>query len=177
LSAVSDEGKDSKYQNFTEAWGVGVVFYNNRNCESARQPFGAALKVATTDAEKLKVNEVLIGCYRLHPDTSKMKRVVEFVLTHSPSEVRKSIITRAALSFIHQRGKTKATVADHEKRLNKDSDSVLSLYLRCEIYSRTRPDAQRAVELLDRLAKLPPKKKGQKTNVCQTARLAMQSKE
>ncbi len=169
-----DDRKNSNYQNFNEAWGVGVVFYNSRNYDAARKPLEAALKMATTVDQKLKVNDALIQCYRQQSDTSKMNRVVEYVLTHSASDGRKSRITRSYLSYLHQRGKTKAAVEDHEKRLKKDANGVLSLYLLSEIYTRTQPNPQRAVQLLDRLAKLQPDKKGKKVNVSQTAKLAMQ---
>ena len=169
-----EEKKDSKYQNFKEAWLVGVGYYNSRNFAGAREPLEAALALAPDDASKLKAYEALIGCYRLDPETGNMTKAVEYVLANSKRDSRKSLIRRSYLSYLHQRGKTKGAVERLEKQLKEKPEDFVPLYLLSEIYTSTDPNPKRATEVITLLNKIAPPKKDDPLAILRQAKLAGQ---
>ncbi|MEZ6123766.1 MAG: hypothetical protein R3C49_11390 [Planctomycetaceae bacterium] len=174
LTPSANATADDAYQTFDEAWGVGVVFYNARNFESARKPFEAALKLATTDDQKLKIYEALIPCYRLQQTTDEMTTAVEYVLKNSKRDSSKSLTRRGYLSFMYQRGKIAELAERHEKVLQKDPNDFVALYLLSEIYSRAKPDPKRAAELIQRLNTVAPPAKDDPLAILKQAELARQ---
>ncbi len=162
-----------KYQSADEAWRVGVAYYNSRNYAASREPFEAALKMATNDKFRLKVNEALIASYRLLAEPEKMFGACEYVIENSESAARRSLVRRTLISFAFQRGKIDELVKRHEERLKKNGEDGASLYILEEIYSGVKSKPQKAIEYKQRLFALA-KKQGEPVSVQQLAGLAQQ---
>lgn len=163
----------TKFQNADEAWRVGVAFYNSRNFAASREPFEAALKMAPNDKFRLKVYDALIPSYRLLPEPEKMFEACEYVIEKNESAAKKSLTRRSLISFTYQRGKIDDLVIRHEVRLKKNDKDRTSLYVLAEIYTRAKPNPQKAIEYTKRLAKVDGKQ-GQPVSARQTAALARQ---
>lgn len=150
-----------KYRSAEEAFGVGAAFYNSRNFESSRAPFEAALKLGKDDKEmKLKCYEALLPSYRKLPEFGLFQTAAEYVIANSPQQASRSLTRRSFLSFAYQRGQIENLVRRYEKKLKKNPNDWMSVYLLSEIYTRGAgvpsdvDSAKRSIVLLEQLEKL-----------------------
>lgn len=156
-----------KYSSAQEAFSVGAAYYNSRNFKASQQPFEAALKMAKDDKEMtLKLNKALLASYRLIPEFEPFQKAAEYVIENDPQDAGRSLVRRDYISFAFQRGQIDNLIQQYEKRLKKDPDDYMAVFLLSEIYSsslwqRQSPEqAKRSVELLEQLAKLDAKRNG-----------------
>lgn len=147
-----------KFRTAKEAFGVGAALYNARNFDASREPFEAALKLGKDDAEmKLKCYEALLPSYRKLPEFGPFQTAAEYVIANSPQQASRSLTRRSLVSFAYQRGQIENLIRRYEKRLQKNPDEWISVYLLTEIYTRGAgvPDdvdaAKRSIVLLKQL--------------------------
>jgi tetratricopeptide (TPR) repeat protein len=153
LSATQGvNGQNSrKYSTDKEAFGVGAAFYNSRNIKASREPFEAVLKL-TKDAElRLKTNEALLQAYRLIPEYEPFRDAAEYVISNATRDAQRSLTRRRFVDFSYQRGQIDNLINRYEKRLKKNSDDYLSVYMLSEIYQRAKSNPARAIALIKQL--------------------------
>jgi tetratricopeptide (TPR) repeat protein len=161
----SQKRRSTKYTSAREAYQVGVAFYNSRNYEASREPFEAALRLAKNDGEmRLKAYEALLAPYRRIPEFEPYQKAAEYIITNHKHDAHRSITRRSYLSFAFNRGQIKNLVKRYEKQLKADPENWTALYLLSEIYSSryglpsSVNSTKRAIELIERLAKLEAKR-------------------
>ena len=176
FTAEQIEKAKSKFTSADEAFGVGAAHYNSRNYAASREPFEAALILATEKdiAYRVKVYGALTASYRLLETSEQFIEASEYIIRHSDRDAERSLTRTSLMSFIHQRGKVDPFIKRHEERLQKNPKDRLSVYLLSEVYSRVRENPERSVELLKQLAVLDGKKPGEAVDVNASAKLAMQ---
>jgi len=153
-NALAQPGGEAKYGSADEAFRIGVAFYNSRNFKASRAPFEAALAKTDDNAFRVKVYEALLAAYREVPEFEPYQTAAEFIVTHSDFEAKRSITRRAFLSFAYNRGQMDNLVERYEKRLETNADDYLAVFMLSELYSATRKNPQRAIELLKKLEQL-----------------------
>ncbi|MBI1312713.1 protein kinase [bacterium] len=166
-AAAKNKGKTpTKYSSAQEAFQIGAAFYNSRNFTASREPFEAVLRLARDDEElKLKAYEALLPAYREIPEFEPFQSAAEYVISHHRQDASRSLTRRSYLSFAFNRGQIKNIVDRYEKQLKKDPDNWLAVYMLSEIYSTgaglppSVSHSKRAIELIERLAKLDAERK------------------
>lgn len=153
LSATQGaNGQDSKkYSTDKEAFGVGAAFYNSRNFKASREPFEAVLKLTKDDELRLKANEALLQAYRLVPEFEPFRDAAEYVISNATRDTQRSLTRRSFVGFSYQRGQIDKLVNRYEKRLKKNSDDYLSVYMLSEIYQRAKSNPERAIVMIKHL--------------------------
>lgn len=153
-SALAQSEGEVKYASAEEAFRIGVAFYNSRNVKASRAPFEAAIAQADDNAFRVKVYEGLLAAYREVPEFEPYQTAAEFIITHSDQESKRSITRRAYLSFAYNRGQMDNLIKRYEGRLKTKADDYLAVFVLSELYSATRQNPQRAIELLKQLEQL-----------------------
>jgi tetratricopeptide (TPR) repeat protein len=153
LSATQGvNGQNSrKYSTDKEAFGVGAAFYNSRNFKASREPFEAVLKLTKDDELRLKTNESLLQAYRLIPEFEPFRDAAEYVISNATRDAQRSLTRRSFVGFSYQRGQIDNLINRYEKRLKKNSDDYLSVYMLSEIYQRAKSNPQRAIAMIKQL--------------------------
>ena len=152
--ASPPSAREQKFRSVEEAYRVGVAFYNSDNYQAARAPLEAALKLAGDDETRLKIYEALLPAYRLIPEFEPFQTAAEFIIAHSQRDAQRSLTRRAFISFAYNRGQIDNLIQRYEERLAKQRDDWMAVYLLSEIYPATHKNPQRAIELMEQLAKL-----------------------
>jgi hypothetical protein len=163
----------AQYSTADEAFRAGALQLQTRNYGASQEPLEAALRLAPDDPYRLKVYEALFPAYRMLPEPDKFLEACEFVIRHSPSADKQSLTRSSMVAFAHQRGKTGELAQRYEDALKKDPDDRTALFVLSYVYAQTQRDPNRAVEMLQRLARLD-EKDGKPANVSQLAELARQ---
>ncbi len=161
------------YQTAEEAWRVGMAFLSTRNYAASREAFEAALRMAPDDTFRIKVYETLLPAYRQQGEIDKFFDACDFVITKGATPAQRSLTRRALLAFAFERGKLDELARRYEDALKKDARNRTALYVLSELYIRSMPNPGRAVELIERLAKIEPKS-DQPVDIVQNANVAMQ---
>jgi len=152
--ALAQNESEAKYASADEAFRIGVAFYNSRNFKASRAPFEAAIAKTDDDAFRVKAYEALLAAYREVPEFEPYQTAAEFIITHSDQAAKRSITRRAFLSFAYNRGQMDNLIDRYEQRLKANADDYLAVYLLSELYSASRRNPQRAIELLKKLEQL-----------------------
>ncbi len=161
------------YATAEAAYNVGVTFINDGNLASAREPLEAALKMAKTDAYRLKVNRTLMIPYRELQEIEPMQTATEYILTNSEQAAERSLSRRALLSFIHRRGKLDVALKDYVERAKKTPEDWALLYVLTDAYATYKKDPAKSVEYGEMLI-AAEKKQGKKQDLPELALLAQQ---
>ncbi|MCA8989379.1 MAG: hypothetical protein KDA78_17145 [Planctomycetaceae bacterium] len=144
----------AEYQNETEAWNVGVAFYNARNFAAAQEPFEAALKLTEDKDRKVKIHDALMQSYRLLPESDKFVESAEYVMENAPYEAKRSLTMRSLVGFMYQRGKIKDLEQRYLKNIEDGKHLEISHYLLSEIYSNAIPNPAKSIEHSKEYAKI-----------------------
>ncbi len=144
VTVATARGED--YKTYKEAHAAGAKAVKAGNLAAAREPFEAAVKLATTDREKLEAHRSLLVPYRELQEVAPMQTAAEFIITYSKQSAERSLTRSAMLSFVHKRGKTDDAVAGYEARLEKDPADQTALYLLTELYANFKKDPVRAAD-------------------------------
>lgn len=164
---------EAQYTSAEEAYSAGARFINAGNLAAAREPLETALKMAKTDAFRLKVSRALLIPYRELPDIEPMQKAAEFILTNSDQAAERSLTRGVLLTFIHRRGKLDTALDDYEARLKKTPEDRTLLYVLTEAYATYKKDPKRSAEHAEKLAALD-KKLGKGQDLAGQAQLAQQ---
>lgn len=152
--ALAQTEGETKYASADEAFRMGVALYNSRNFKASQDPFEAALAKTDDNLFRVKVYEALLAAYREVPEFEPYQTAAEFIITHSDQEAKRSITRRAFLSFAYNRGQINNLTERYEERLKSNADDYLAVFVLSELYSATRSNPQRAIELLKKLEQL-----------------------
>ncbi len=161
------------YATADDAYTVGVIWINGGNLAAAVEPLEVALKMAKTDAMRVKVNRALMTPYRELPEVVPMQKAAEHVLTFSDQPYDRTASRQALLTFLRKRGKLDAALTGYEARLEKSPDDRTVLYILTEAYASYKEDPEKSAGYAVRLAAVE-KKSGKGQDVASQAQLAQQ---
>lgn len=161
------------YATAEAAYNAGAHFINDGNLAAAREPLEAALKMAKTDAYRLKVNRTLLIPYRELQEIEPMQTATEYILTNSEQPAERSLSRRSLLGFIHKRGKLDVALKEYAERAKKTPEDWALLYLLTDAYASYKRDPAKSVEYGEMLAAID-KKLGKKQDLPELALLAQQ---
>ena len=130
------------------------MFYNSRNFKASREPFEAVPKLTKDDELHLKTNESLLQAYRLIPEFEPFRDAAEYVISKATRDAQRSLTRRSFVGFAYQRGQIDNLVSRYEKRLKKNSDDYLSVYMLSEIFQRAKSNPARAIAMIKQLESL-----------------------
>ncbi len=173
LSDAPTASAQVAYSTADAAYSAGVTFINDGNLAAAREPLEAALKMAKTDAYRLKVNRTLLIPYRELQEIEPMQTATEYILTNSEQAAERSLSRRALLSFIHRRGKMDVALKEYVERAKKTPEDWALLYVLTDAYATYKKDPAKSVEYGEMLI-AAEKKQGKKQDLPELALLAQQ---
>ena len=173
LAVAAPASAQVTYASAEDAYSAGVILLNGGNLVAAREPLEAALKLAKTDAFRVKVNRALLVPYRELPEIEPMQKAAESILTTSEQAWERTRVRGALLSFIQKRGKLDAALKDYEARLKATPDDRTALTLLTEAYATYKEDPAKCVEFAEKLAAVE-KKLGKGQDAASQAQLAQQ---
>lgn len=173
LAVAAPASAQVTYASAEDAYSAGVILLNGGNLIAAREPLETALKMAKTDALRVKVNRALLVPYRELPEIEPMQKAAEFILATSDQAWERSRVRGSVLSFIQKRGKLDAALKDYEARVEKTPDDRTALYLLAEAYATFKEDPAKSAEFAEKLAAVE-KKLGKGQDVASQAQLAQQ---
>lgn len=173
LMIATPASSQDTYQSAEEAYSAGAKLINTGKVDAAREPLEAALKLAKTDAFRLKVNRALLVPYRELREIEPMQKAAEFIIANSDQAAERSLARGTLLAFIHKRDKMDAAVDEYEKRLKKSPEDRTLLFLLTEAYATYKKDPNKSAEHAEKLAAVE-KKLGKGKDVAGQAQLAQQ---
>ncbi|WP_146528155.1 tetratricopeptide repeat protein [Novipirellula artificiosorum] len=153
----ADDDVAVAFDSADEAMGVGAAYLRAKKYDLARPPLEAALELSTSEAERLKVYEMLLPVYRQIPEFEPFRDAAEFIIEKSDKAYQRSMTRRSFISFAYNRGQIDELVERYEEKLTKEPNDEPTVYLLAEIYSNMRRDPKRTIELLEQLQKLQSK--------------------
>jgi tetratricopeptide (TPR) repeat protein len=138
-----------EYKTVREAKAAAGPHLRSMNYAAAQAPLEAALKLTpeSDTKERIDLYRALMACYRLLPEPDKMIEAVEYILQHSPSKTERSLIARNFTSFMHQRGKTDASIARYEEKLKANAKDPSALVILTKTYLYVKNDKTRGGKL------------------------------
>lgn len=125
-----------EYKTAREARAAASPHLRSRNFAAAQAPLEAALKLTpeSDTRERVDLYRTLMACYRLLPEPDKMIEAVEYLQDHSPSRAERSNVASDFVSFMHQRGKTEASITRYEEKLKKNPKDPTALAVLSKTY-------------------------------------------
>lgn len=145
------------YATADDAYTVGVIWINGGNLVAAVEPLEVALKMAKTDAVRVKVYRALLVPYRELPEIGPMQKASEFVMANSDQAYERSNTRSTLLTFIRKRGKLDAALKGYEARLDKSPDDRTALYVLAEAYATYKEDPAKSADYAEKLAAVEKK--------------------
>jgi tetratricopeptide (TPR) repeat protein len=149
-SLCSDVTAD-EYKSYNDAMRKATPLYNDKQYAAAQEPLEAAVRLAASDADRLKAYEALVPAYRLLPDIDKMLEAKDFILRHTEQRAGRSLTARDLASFLHQRGKLDAVIQRYEAKLKADPQDVAALSVLAVTFTQVRRGDPRGAEFTKRL--------------------------
>lgn len=146
-----------EYQSYRDAMSAAAKFLRDRNYAGSQKPLEAALKLATTDDERMKTYRTLIPAYRQLSDHKKMTEACSFIIEKSDHSATRAVTATTLVSFYQNRGLLEVAIDELENRLSESKDDLVALNVLTKIYQRPRRDADRHKELSARLSALDQK--------------------
>ncbi len=143
-----------------EGLTVGSSFLRLRQYEKARAPLEQALRLASDDKMKARVNEMLLPVYYHAGETDKVISSLDVVMSNTESEVRRSNLRSAFIDYMKGSGKTEEVKNRYEARINANPNDQPAAEILVEIYTKLQPNAKRAGMLLDQITKSLKESKG-----------------
>lgn len=147
----------AQYTSAEAAYNAGAKAINGGRLAEAREALETALKLAKTDAFRLKVNRALLIPYRELPEIEPMQRASEYIITNSDQAAERSLTRGTLLGFILRRGKLDAALEGYEARLKTMPEDRTTLYLLTEAYATYKKDPKRSADYADKLAAVEKK--------------------
>lgn len=146
--------RGEEYATYREAMSAASKFMKERSYAAAQAPLEAALKLAPSDAERLRIYNNLMAAYRLLPENDKMIEACEFTMANTREDAERSITARSLTSFLFQRGKLDAASKTYQDRLAKEPDELVSLAMMTAISGVHPNDSGAAKDYQARLEKV-----------------------
>ncbi|WP_442510138.1 tetratricopeptide repeat protein [Novipirellula sp. SH528] len=177
LSSVAEDGSSS-FKSAEDAYMVGAAFLNADKKSEARGPLEAALSLAKDNEYRVKCHQALLRVYRGIPEFEPFRDSAEYIIRHSTKTYERSLTRSSLLSFAYNRGQLDALVTRYEKKLDAEPEDEPTVYVLSELYSRSRRDPKRTIELMELLERLSPEDEkpepGSKQAIAADARMAIQ---
>ncbi|QDU25905.1 hypothetical protein ETAA8_09770 [Anatilimnocola aggregata] len=142
----------AEYKDYDAAMRAGGISLREKQVAASQEPFEAAVKLATTDKDRLKAYQALLGAYRLLPDADKMLEAQEFILRNAETTAARSLASRDVASFLHQRGKTDWAIERYEARVQKDPNDPAAVGILARVYA-LKPDQAQKEAIYEQKAK------------------------
>ena len=158
VGTVADQSDE--YATAAQAYQVGAAFAAARDYKRCRKPLEAAAKMSDDIELKMRAYQALIPCYRQVPEFEPFRDAAEFIIDNHYHGAAQSNMRTTFMSFAHNRGQMNNLVKRYEKRLKKDGDNWLAVFMLSEIYAGSpvlrsgNANPKRAIELLNQLAEL-----------------------
>lgn len=140
-----------EYANYRDARRAAAALLSKKDYAGSRVPLEAALALAATPAERLETNEALMIVYREVREPEKLVTAAEFVLRHSDTVAKRSIVARTLASFYLQNGMLPAAIQRYEDTLTKDESDLIALTVLAVVYQSIDRDPQKAAKIESRL--------------------------
>ncbi len=163
----------AQYKTYQEAMNAAAKEVRVRNFAASQAPLEAALALAPDDKARIRTYQALMNAYRLSPEIGKMLEACEFILDHSESVPEKSLVRRALMSFVQERGKADDLIKHFDARLAKNEKDETALRVLAEVHSSLKRNPAASIPYLERLSKLI-EDAGNAPDVALTADLAQQ---
>jgi tetratricopeptide (TPR) repeat protein len=145
---------DEKYSDFDDAMSAAARYLRKNDYPSAVPPLEAAVKLAKTDAQRLRAYGYLVPAYRLEPKTEKMLEAQEFIIRHTDRRAERFLAARDVVSYAIQRGKLDDVTKRYDALLKKKPQDPAALAVLTAIYAQTKAKDSRTTALKQQLTEL-----------------------